>query len=62
MAKDTKENKEEENDEEIEEEDNCTKSIQVQTLNIGIEIVSEDKNDTLDGMKKLVEYFLDKYK
>jgi len=57
-----KEEKEEETKEEEKEDDKYTRSIHVSSLNVCIEITSEDKNDTLEKMKKLAEHFLDKYK
>lgn len=59
MAEDEIENEEKEEKEEIEK---VTRSIQVSCLNSCIEITSEDKDDTLEKMKEIIEYFLQKYK
>jgi len=62
MTEKEKNKEEEDEDEDEKEEVKCSRSIQVQSLNTCVEITSENNSDTLNKMKKLAEYFLDKYK
>jgi len=57
-----KKKKDNEDKESIEEKhEECSRSIQVTTGTSCVEITSESKSDDLEKMKKMAEYFLDKY-
>ena len=52
---------EEEDDEEEEQAENPTRRIQINTLNTQIEIMSSDKNDSLEKIKTMIEELICKY-
>lgn len=58
MTEDENDNK----DEDEEEIKHFTRSICVHNLNQSVEMTSDDPDDTLNKMKKMIEVILDKYK
>jgi len=62
MAKDEEKDENEDENKEEKEDKKISRSLQVQTATVCIEITSEDKNDTLEKMRDLVEYFYENLK